>query len=164
MRTLDDMKRKAYNPRKFSQQNARKKMNDHVMVFIQGIPTTLTFNRKTKILANKIDPQIADEATNSRYKWNVTMAVLQLNQYGSEEIVWYELSVDSPVLQQDIAETLTLSHAAILGDEDCKDKKFLRFAWVACPSDNVLNDDEMFSIFKRLRGFQEEIFTKELIQ
>lgn len=152
------MKKKKYNPRKFSQANARTKMQNTCMVFVQGIPTTLTYNRTTKIISHKVDPQIADEATNSRYLWNVTMAVLQRNHFGSEEIVWYELSVDTPVLQQDIAETLTLSHAAILGDEDCKGKDFLRFAWIACPTGNSLTDEEMYSIFKRLRGFQTEIF------
>lgn len=158
------MRNKKYNPRKLSQSNARGKVQNNVMVFVQGIPSTLTYNRTTKIISHKIDKQLVDEVVHARHKWNVTLAVLGLNQYDSEVIVWDELTVDSPVLQTDLADTLTEFHKQLLDDERITESmtNVLRFGWVACPSDNVLTDEEMYSIFHRLRGFKSEILPNNL--
>lgn len=150
------MRNKKYNPRKLSQHNAKTKVNNHCMVFVQGIPTTLTYNRKTHIITHKVDPQIHDEVVNARHKWTITMAVLCTNEFGSDVIEWDELSVDSPVLQTELADLLTDKHREIL--TRCEPEYVLRFAWIAHPTGDVLPDDELYSIFKRLRGFQVEIF------
>ncbi|UAW01212.1 hypothetical protein [Vibrio phage BUCT194] len=150
--------RKKYNPIKSALRRLRTKVNNSALVFVHGIPRTIHYDRNTKLLSHQIDRKFYEEVTFCRFNWNVTMAVLGLNQYGSEVIVWDELTVDSPVLQTDLADILTESHKNILDDDECKELTNTRFAWVAVPNGTPMSDDEMHWVFSRLRGFNEEIF------
>lgn len=150
--------RKKYNPIKSALRRLRSEVNNSAMVFIHGIPRTIRYDRTTKLLTHQVDRKFYEEVTFARFPWNVTMAVLGLNQYGSEVIVWDELTVDSPVLQTDLADILTESHKAILDQDECKELTNTRFAWIAIPNGKALPDEEMHWIFSRLRGFNEEIF------
>lgn len=150
--------RKRYNPLKAIMGYTRRKVQNSALVFVQGIPQTIIYDRTSKRLSHKIDRQHFEEVTHSRYKWNVTIAVLGLNQDGKEAVVWAEVSVDTPVLQTDLADVLTENHKALLDEPECAELDNTRFAWIAIPSDNVLPDEEMFWVFERLRGFKESIF------
>lgn len=149
------MRQKKYNPLKLAQKRAQTKVHDNALVFVQGIPTTLRYNRRSKLLNHHIDTQLVSEVNHARFKWNVTMAVLSRHN-GEDHVDWDELTVSEPVLQSDLADILKEFHQGLL--DECVNKNPLRFAWIACPSDNKLSDDEMYSIFKRLKGFEDEIF------
>jgi hypothetical protein len=150
--------RKKYNPIKSALRRLRSEVMNSALVFVHGIPKTIHYNRTNKILSHTIDRKFYEEVTFARFNWNVTMAVLGLNRFGSEVIVWDELTVDSPVLQTDLADILTESHKKILDDDECKELTNTRFAWIAVPNGKPLPDEEMHWVFSRLRGFREEIF------
>ena len=154
--------KKKYNPKKYIFNHLNFIAHEQVSVYVQGIKQTLSYNRTNKIISHQISKDLHQSLVTGHFDWHITMAVLGKNTLGSEMIVWDELSCNVPMQQHVLADLLTECHKEILDDADCKLMVGTpRFAWIACPSDNVLSDDEMYEIFKRLRGFEEDIFPNQ---
>lgn len=152
---------KKYNPNKHKQSANKNHIQNHALVFVQGLPYSITYNLKSQIMNHQITREMNYEILSHRHEWNVVMGVLCRNEYGSDVLVQDILTVDSPVLQSDIFDVLNDAHLSLV-DECAADEKLtvLRFGWVAYPGKYPLTDEQTYTIFNRLRGFNDEIFPK----
>lgn len=111
-------------------------------------------DRDIELLSNKGDKKpvsktMARAIENFRYKWAVLISVFGYEKNGKQRCEHSLVTVDKPVYQHEIVDTLNDEHKELIA-EFKKKNEVIGASWLASPVLDDIDEDEAVEIYKKM--------------
>lgn len=147
--------------RKYSKVRTLQKLSDAVLksyavAFVTGHGDYNKFIDVPKMLVRNPTQSEYDHISKVEHHWCMHMAALSRKENGKEHMDYVVERSIQRVLHSDLVSHFNNTHQKLI--KSVNQSRLVAAAWVACPGGNELTEQQLMTIFGKMRGWSPEVY------